>query len=346
MNGMVRLGVLVLAAAGVARGAMSWDILNLQFGNGAGEVSFNGQFVYPAGWGGAAPAEVRSAGFTTLTVPAGSGAVYPAMEAIGGMPAGDGAVTVEFKVRSRSKTPIIFYLSQSNDRYSSLWNHIFEINRVFETDVANSLADYNRRERAVNLTMDGFDGSAAHVYRLVHEPGAGTRVYVDDSPVAIATLEGGSGASGDGYQVMWGFIRDAAGAAQIDVYYLRIGNGAWPPRTVCNILEQNYGSGAGEVAFNDRYSYPAGWGGTPPAETRSNGFSTLTIPAGSGWVYPSIRTIVGMPGREVPVTIEYKIRNRNNRAVNFFITRALLQHTMYYNSNRPWVQMILKCFFH
>lgn len=108
-----------------------------------------------------------------------------------------------------------------------------------------------------------------------------------------------------------------------------------------DILNENYGNGTGQVAFNDNYG--AYFGTSLPAEVRSEGKSTLTLPA-DAHSYPSKASIAGLGPGNLDRTIEFKLRTPSNDRVQLFISEtgpggggywnhALLINGLYEDSN-------------
>jgi hypothetical protein len=227
------LGVGVIGAIGLlpARASVvNWDILNQNYGNGSGEVAFNASNSYL--FGTPSLAETPSAGMTSLALPAGAGTSYAGNTTIPGMTTGDADVTIEFKAALTGNTPLLLYISETNSTATSNWNHIILVNRTFSTDPKpNAVADYNARND-VNSAPAGFDGTAPHVYRLVHASGV-TSLYLDNNPTPLINpVIDDAGSAGDGVNYEWGFVPDASQAASADMYYFRIASGAYAPTAV------------------------------------------------------------------------------------------------------------------
>lgn len=91
------------------------------------------------------------------------------------------------------------------------------------------------------------------------------------------------------------------GVVQADLYY---GDPAsW------DILDENYGSGTGQVAFNDSFTANY-WGTSAPTETRSDGKSNLAIASGTSYmVRPTMPTL---PTDNSDITIEFKVAALGN----------------------------------
>jgi hypothetical protein len=86
-----------------------------------------------------------------------------------------------------------------------------------------------------------------------------------------------------------------------------------------DILDEHYGSGAGEVSFNGQYTYPFSG---QPVETRLSGKVVLELPKGVGFFYPARTPILGMTTNDANVTIEIKLRTPNKTACNFFVSET------------------------
>lgn len=231
LNHRVTLVLAFLASMGLAAAeapaAIIWDILDRNYGNGAGEVSFNAtehyRFTTPANYG----TETLSAGKTTLQFPQNTAISY--VGDVLAIPNSD--VTIEFKLATLQDTRFNAYLSQSNNKFASAWNHILLINGTYGTGATpDAIADYNVKN-SVNSAPSGFDGTAPHIYRLVRHSGV-TSLYLDNNPTALITLTSGAGAAGDGYSYEFGFYHSNVVPASVDMYYFKVANGAFAPEAV------------------------------------------------------------------------------------------------------------------
>ena len=206
---------------------IQWDLLNQNYGQGDGKISFNGSMHYVSGAG--TPPEQLSADYATIhgDVPA-DGFFYAALAQTPKLPADD--LTIEFKVGLTNPDSILnIYLSNSADPAQAKMNHILQVNKIFDQYKPDTIADYNQRAKAANLAPSGFNGNATHTYRLVRQNGK-TRVYLDGQtkPIIDALIDG-AGAAGDHQQVMFGLGRSTPGEAAARFYFLRIATGAHPP---------------------------------------------------------------------------------------------------------------------
>jgi hypothetical protein len=79
-----------------------------------------------------------------------------------------------------------------------------------------------------------------------------------------------------------------------------------------NLLDENYGSGSGQVAFND--SFTGGyWSSVPPTETRYAGKSNLAVASGTSYmVRPTMPTL---PTDNSDITIEFKVAALGNNRI-------------------------------
>ena len=277
-----------------------------------------------------APAETLADGYATLTLAQGSGFHYACRDAIAGMPADDSDITLEFKVRLRHNSPMNIYLSNTNDVATADWNHLFQINKIYDVVEPDAVADYNLREAAVNVAPAGFDGSALHTYRLVRDSGTSSLYVQSDGSWSLAgTLQNGiAGAAADGQVLLWGFGQDAGEAVTLDFCYLKIANGVYVPASGSgglswDILDECYGNAATNpegVSFNDSYEYL--FGSTAPVETLNDGYALLTLGQGSGFHYPCREAISGMPNDDSDITIEFKVRMVDNTPLHLYASET------------------------
>jgi hypothetical protein len=224
-------GVVAVSLLPATANAVNWNILDRNYGNAAGEVTFHSSesdlFNTPR------LAETPSAGKTTLTMPIANGmSFYAGNTTIPGMTTGNTDVTIEFKAALPGNTPMVFYISETNDLATSKWNHVFMINRLYpSTPTPNVIADYNARKE-VNSAPAGFNGAAPHVYRLVRAAGV-TSLYLDNNPKPlISPLASGAGAAADHVNYEFGFTPSRDQAAPVEMYYFRIASGAHVPTGV------------------------------------------------------------------------------------------------------------------
>jgi hypothetical protein len=76
-----------------------------------------------------------------------------------------------------------------------------------------------------------------------------------------------------------------------------------------NILDQNFGSGSGQIAFNS--AFDAGFGTPAATETLYDGKSNLVVPS-SGTCYPVKTNFPGLPTDNSDITIEVKLATLGN----------------------------------
>lgn len=237
MSGRRRVVLATLAVTLGCLGAVSlqpqtWDVLDETYGSGPGEVSFNA--CYTCQFGSAAPSETLSAGKATLLIPSGTGVVYPAKApAIPAWPGGNADITIEWKMAFRQGGSAVVFLSEQPATGSSRWDHTLLFDLTYCACAAcyrlDALADYAKRVDNENLAPPGFDSSVPHVYRIVRRGGASS-LYVDDDPVPLlASLANGVGAAPDHLRWIWGFYPQPASPSEVDVYYLKGAQGAFPP---------------------------------------------------------------------------------------------------------------------
>jgi hypothetical protein len=73
-----------------------------------------------------------------------------------------------------------------------------------------------------------------------------------------------------------------------------------------NIMDENYGSGPGEISFNSSFNYL--FGSSAPTETLSGGKATLTLQQGAGVYYPCKNSIPTMVTDGSDITTEWKMQ--------------------------------------
>jgi hypothetical protein len=229
---MTALAVGLVSYASQQARAQTWDVLNETYGSGAGELSFISSYNFV--FGSDTPAETLSAGKATLTIPkAGSGVavVYPYKPA--NLPAWDTdtEVTIEWKVAFRQGASALVTFSQTEDKNASAWGGYGELDMVYPTTYTlNAIADYGRRITGENLAPSGFDSSVPHIYRFVRQGGVNS-LYLDNYPVPLISpmVNFAAAAAGDGYRWGWAFYKNAASDSEVDMYYLKIAHGPFPP---------------------------------------------------------------------------------------------------------------------
>jgi hypothetical protein len=214
-----------------ALNTFSWDILNETYGNGAGQVLFNSVYNYPFTMYTAS--ETPSNGYTTLTIEPGESYVGPVKDSIPGMTWADADVTMEVKFRVVNNTPVNFGLAE--EPYASginnNWNHIWQVNELYDVATPNSLGDYNLHVPGpvVNVAPAGFDGSVVHTYRVTRQNGT-TYLWLDDSSTAVwlTSLVNGAGAGQDRKAFEITFVQHPTDPVVVQFYSLKIGHGASP----------------------------------------------------------------------------------------------------------------------
>lgn len=313
---VVAAGALCLAVCGVpGASAQTWDVINEVYGSGPGEVSFNETHTYA--FGSTAPVETLSSGKATLNLPQGAGARYPAKAPTLPAWAGGGAdVTLEWKMALRSGSSAYLYLAENQAKASSSWGHILSFDRDYNTGYqADEIEDYYARSGA-SLAPPGFDSSVPHVYRLVRQ--SGTNRWYLDGQLLKQVLATGNGAAGDGYRLYWGFSQTTNSMSYVDVYYFRAASGAFPPLS-WDVMNENYGNGAGEVSFNASHVYS--FGSTAPAETLAPGKATLSLAQGEGRKYPvKDQNLPAWAGGGADVTIEWKLAFQNGAGGHLWLS--------------------------
>jgi hypothetical protein len=211
----------------------TWNILNENYGSGAGEVSFNSSFT-GGYWGSTAPTETLSSGMASLTID--NRTSYMVRPTISALPTDNSDITIEFKVGTSTNSRMMAGFA---DRATSpTYNHFFNINgATVAVDgrsvvyAGDTLSDYNAAVGAT-MTPEAFDGSAVHTYRLIRHdfgPGTCTTLYLDNNATPIGTLIHGSGpGGGDNVTWEWAFYGDG-GPASYDLYYAKVATGAYVP---------------------------------------------------------------------------------------------------------------------
>ena len=231
----VILATFALSLSRVGSGGLSaqtWDVLNETYGSGPGEVSFNASYSYV--FGSVAPLETLSAGKATLSVPQGAGVLYPYKPpTVPVWPGGNADVTLEWKLAFRQGGSAAVFFSETQSA-SSTWGGIATFDLTYCSGSAcyttNAIADYMRRMNGQNLAPAGFNSSTAHIYRFVRQGGTNS-LYLDNDPVPLISplVNHPGGAAGDGYRWGWGFYQNTASTSEVDLYYLKGGQGAFPP---------------------------------------------------------------------------------------------------------------------
>lgn len=311
-SSLIRLGTASLHA-------QTWNVINEIYGNGPGQVSFNGSYAYA--FGTTAPGETLYPGKATLNLPQGTGARYP-VKTPSSQPAwaGGGAnVTLEWKIAFRGGASAYLYLAENQSTGSSSWGHILGFDRDYNAGYqANEIEEYYTRNGA-SLAPPGFDSSVPHVYRLVRQGGVNS--WYLDGQLLKQTLVTGGGAAPDGYRLEWGFNQNPSSASSVDVYYFRAADGAFPPLT-WSVMNETYGNGPGEVSFNANYSYV--FGSVAPTETLSAGKARLSVPQGTpgGVLYPYKAATAPDWGGDANVTIEWKMAFRQGASAIVFCSQT------------------------
>jgi hypothetical protein len=85
-------------------------------------------------------------------------------------------------------------------------------------------------------------------------------------------------------------------------------------------VEQNYGNGAGQVAFTAANTAFFGSGPRLLGEVLSDGKATLTLAAGSGLYYAGQAANLGIPNGDV--TFEWTVQTHNNSGMGLFISQT------------------------
>ncbi len=238
-NSASSVDVYYFRAADGAFPPLSWDVINETYGNGAGEVSFNTNYVYS--FGSTAPTETLSPGKATLNLSQGAAPKYPVKGSTVPAWTGGGAdVTIEWKLAFQNGAGGHLWLSENQSAGSSSWGHILSFNNDYDTGAyeANSIEDYYTRD-GVSLAPPGFDSSLPHVYRIVRR--TGTNSWYLDGQLLKQALATGPGAAGDGLlRLEWGFNPNPSSASSVDVYYFKAANGAFLPETPPVEVRLNY----------------------------------------------------------------------------------------------------------
>ncbi len=206
-----------------------WNVMDENYGNDPGEVSFNASYTYA--WGSTAPDETLSPGKATLDLHQGAAIKYPVKSP--SLPAwtGGGAdVTLEWKLAFHGGGSGLIYLAENQSSGSSSWGHILMFNRDYNNNNTiyqpDEIEDYYTRNGA-SLAPAGFDSSVPHVYRLVRESGVNS-LYLDGQLLKQPVVNGG-GAAPDSLRLEWGFYENESSPSSVDVLYLKAANAALIP---------------------------------------------------------------------------------------------------------------------
>jgi len=98
--------------------------------------------------------------------------------------------------------------------------------------------------------------------------------------------------------------------------------------TSWDIVNEVYGSGAGQVSFNSSFTYQ--WSSAPP-EVLTDGHATLTLPVGSGVNYACRASLSGLPTNDADVTLEFKMRLVNKTKTNIYYSETPSMATSHWN---------------
>lgn len=150
--------------------ALTWNILDETYGNGPGQISFNANYDYHGGF----MVETLQDGYAELS-PGLLGA-NPCKTSIPGFPVGSD-LTIEFKVQAVYGAGLEMLFSETNNGDTSSWNHGLYLNNVGVG--SNTLIDKGLGD---NIAPDGFDGSTAHVFRLIRQDNR-TLFYLFDNEI-------------------------------------------------------------------------------------------------------------------------------------------------------------------
>jgi hypothetical protein len=222
---VLMVGVVLAISAAAQADPVTWDILNENYGNGSGQVSFLG--AYDPAWS-ADLTETLVDGKAVVHLSAATGLQYQVKPAIAGMATGTADFTLEFKLGLPAKTLTNFYLSDTNSSATASWNHVLVINGTYGGPQPDALQDYNLRTTDSQAPL-GFDGGVDHVYRLVREAGT-TKLYLDNNGTPVFSfLNQSAGAAADHVNLILGFGPTGSEAADANFGYLKIANGAYAP---------------------------------------------------------------------------------------------------------------------
>jgi len=201
-----------------------WNVMDENYGNGPGEVSFNASYSYQ--WGQPAADETLSSGMATLDLHQGGAIKYPAKAPELPAWAGGGAdVTIEWKIAFHGGASANVFLGENQT--AGAWQHLLSLDRDFVAGYqANELEDYNSRDGA-SLAPTGFDSSLPHVHRFVRQSGVDS--WYLDGQLIKAGLLGGAGATSDHFRFFWGLCENGASPSSVDIYYVKAANGALIP---------------------------------------------------------------------------------------------------------------------
>ena len=221
--------VLLVVSLSSVSWAVTWDILNEEYGNGSGQISFKNTYTWQ--WGGI-PTETRYNGYVNLNF---TSTVNYATRTNGtiGMPS-DGNWRIDVKMTLPGKMGGTIYLA---DNQATRWGSIITINHLYDETVAHpdTIGDYNLRiANGGDIAPPGFDGSAEHIYSFRCVEGILT-MFLDG--IYLGTITEGAGAVGDNCELELGFGGGASPApGTATIYYVKIassGEVEWPVSDCC-----------------------------------------------------------------------------------------------------------------
>lgn len=224
--------------------ASSWNVMDENYGNGPGEVSFNAGYSYQ--WGQPPADETLSPGMATLDLHQGVAIKYPAKAPELPAWAGGGAdVTIEWKIALHGGASVNVFLGENQS--AGAWQHILSLDRDFSAGYqANELEDYNTRDGA-SLAPVGFDSTQPHVHRFVRQSGVDS--WYMDGQLIKAGLLGGAGATSDHFRLFWGLCENADSLSSVDIYYLKAANGALIPGPADNTAPTVASAARGNIDY-------------------------------------------------------------------------------------------------
>jgi hypothetical protein len=213
------LAVLISCAA---HAEFVWDVLNVEYGNGVGQVAATGGWTYAMNWyysSSKTPTEVLSDGKTTLSpsVEGGNYGGYNYTNPIFTMPTND-TWSIEFSAATPSREMMYIYLGDGNRTLNPEW--LVGINCFNRTQQTNYITNYNT-DLTVDIAPDGYDSAQMNSYIFAHDS-TGLKLYVNG--VLAGDIGGGTGGGAvDGFPFMFAL------AQTVEVSSVRISDSTFVP---------------------------------------------------------------------------------------------------------------------
>ncbi len=220
--------LVVVAVMAASLQAGTWDILDEEYGNGNGQISFVDAYVWP--WSDTA-SEALHDGYAELTH--GAGIDYACREnGTINLPTGDWQMDV--KLQLDNALGFSFYLGDHDNVQN---RSLLQVNALYSETVPHpdTIGDYNQRiPDGGDIQPDGFDGSAPHVYSF-RSDSSKIDLYLDDA--FVATLTSGAGVDAGYEAAQFGFgASQSPGPGTSKVYYVKISSEVVPEPTTAALL--------------------------------------------------------------------------------------------------------------